>query len=649
MIKKILWFLLFSNIGYSQVVINELDSDTPSTDDKEFIELKTTVPNTSLNGYVLVFFNGANNLSYLTMDLDGIITNSNGIATIGASLLSPVPNRYFPFDSVVQNGPDGVGLYLGNGSDFPTNTPATMTNLIDALIHETNDADATALMTALGETVSYDEGATSALATSQSIQRKTDGTYEAKTPTPGANNDGSGDIYNGILISVNTAHKNENQSFDITFTTQTNVTSDLNFNFTLNNGTFTAADFTGSTAVTIIAGLNTATRTIQLVDDVLDEGDEVLSIKFGTIPSGFVKMNDNIQIRVIDNDFTVAAWGTPLNPTHGIVANAKPAGYYDTLEGLSGAALRQAIQDIIANPSTVRAHNYGDVVDILKIADQNPANSNQVWMMYVESPRAKLDYQTGSSSTGTWNREHIYCQSRGGFTDGTSGTADGINVWMPTNANDILSGHADAHHIRAEDGPENSSRNERNYGSDYNGPVGNQGSWHGDVARAVFYMCVRYNGLEVVNGNPPQNPDGFIGDLATLLTWNVSDPSDDFEMNRNNYIYTWQYNRNPFIDHPDLADHIWGTKTTIPWSATLSNPDFTESKIVLYPNPANEYIMISGLTTDIPIEIYSMTGIKVYQGIYKNNSHLNLNLAAGIYLVKFSEDNKLVTKKLIIK
>ncbi|TGD59557.1 endonuclease [Flavobacterium humi] len=649
MIKKLLLLLLFTHIGYSQVVINELDSDTPSTDDKEFIELKSTVPNTSLDGYVLVFFNGANNQSYLTMDLDGITTNSNGIATIGASLLSPVPNRYLPFDSIIQNGPDAVALYWGNGSDFPTNSSPTMTNLIDALVHETNDADPTALMAALGETVSYDEGATSALATSQSIQRKTDGTYEAKAPTPGANNDGSGDIYNGITISVNTSHKNENQSFDITFTTQTNVTADLNFNFTLANGTFTTADYTGSTSVFIATGSNTATKTIQLVDDAFDEGDEILRIKFAAIPTGFVKMNDNIDIRVIDNDFTTAPWGTPLNPTHGLVANTMPAGYYDSLEGLSGAALKQALQDIIANPSVVRAHNYGDVTDILKVADQNPQNSNQVWMMYVEAPRAKLDYQTGSSNIGTWNREHIYCQSRGGFTDGTSGTADGINVWLPTNADDILSGHADAHHIRAEDGPENSSRNERNYGSDYNGPLGNQGSWHGDVARAVFYMCVRYNGLNVVNGNPAQNPDGFIGDLATLLAWNVSDPSDDFEMHRNNYIYTWQYNRNPFIDHPDLADHIWGTKTTVPWSASLSNPDFEASKIVLYPNPANHYIMISGVSTDVPLDIYSTTGIKVYSGIYKHDSHLDLSLPAGVYMVTFSQDEQSITKKLIIQ
>lgn len=51
-------FLLFSIcFSYGQVVINELDSDTPSIDDKEFVELKSATPNFSLDGYVLVFFN----------------------------------------------------------------------------------------------------------------------------------------------------------------------------------------------------------------------------------------------------------------------------------------------------------------------------------------------------------------------------------------------------------------------------------------------------------------------------------------------------------------------------------------------------------------------------------------------------------------
>lgn len=653
MTKKILqiFLLLATNFMFSQVVINELDSDTPSTDDKEFVELKSTVPNFPLDGYVLVMFNGGSagtsNLSYYAIDLDGLVTDANGIIVLGNQLVSPVPNYLFSINTI-QNGPDAIAIYQANGSDFPMNTPASTTNLIDALVYGNNNTQASALLTALGVTSQINENMNSQ-GTTQSIQRKDDGTYEVKAPTPGRNNDGSGIQFNGITITAPTTHLTEGDSFNITFTTQTNVTSNLTFNFTLNNGSFTNADFTGNTTVLIPAGSNSFTTTIQLVDDTEDEGDEVLRIKFGALPAGYVRMNDFIEIRVIDNDYTASAWGTPLNPTYGVVSSTAPNGYYSSLEGLSGAALKQGIQNIIANPAVVRAHNYGDIVEILKKADQNPLNSNQVWMMYVESPRAKLDYQTGSSNVGTWNREHIYPQSRGGFSNGTSSTPDGINVWLPTNADDINAAHADAHHLRAEDGPENSSRNNRDYGgTDYNGPVGNQGSWKGDVARALFYMAIRYNALDLVNGNPPDTTVGQLGDLASLLVWNHSDPSDDFEMNRNNYIYTWQVNRNPFIDHPNLADYIWGVHAGEPWSATLTTEDVTKLQVVLYPNPAQDYLTVSGVTDRGQIEIYTVAGQQVRTYNFEGTTRLQLGLSSGIYIAKVTVADKTEIKKLII-
>ena len=332
-----------------------------------------------------------------------------------------------------------------------------------------------------------------------------------------------------------------------------------------------------------------------------------------------------------------------------MVSSTAPVGYYDSLEGLSGAALKQALQNIIANPSVVHAQNYGDVFDVLKVADQNPENNNQVWLIYTEQPRSKIDMQTGNSIVGKWNREHIYCQSRGGFTDGTSSTADGINVWLPTNADDILAGHGDSHHIRAVDGQENSSRNNRNYGVDYNGPTGNPGTWKGDVARALFYMGVRYNALSVVNGNPADTIVGQIGDLATLLQWNHTDPADDFEMNRNNYIYTWQVNRNPFIDYPSLADYIYGTNYGQPWFSTLSATTFSDLKVFMYPNPAHNYIKISGLTQSAKVAIYNMTGDKVLSINYSDGTEIPLNLASGIYAVSISTENQSVVKKLVIQ
>ena len=647
-----LWVcLLLPFCFYSQVVINEVDSDTPGLDVLEIIELKSETPYFSLDGYILVLFNGGSgtgNLSYNTINLDGLITDGNGIVLLGNSQVNPSPSRLFP-QNTVQNGPDAIAIYQDVIDTFPIDTPATTTNLIDALIYGNSTTQATALQTALNVFVQTNENA-NGLAASQSIQRKNDGTYEVKAPTPRTNNDGSGIIYNGIEVITSTSLLNEGESLTISFETDTPVAETLNFTLNLNNGTFTTADFTGNLSLTIPMGSSSASTQIQITNDGINDGDEEMSIVVQSLPEGYITLNNSVIVRVLDVNFQESDWGTPLTPTFGNVNSTAPAGYYDSLEGLSGAALKQAVQDIIANPNVVRAHSYGDVVEILNNADQNPANNNQVWLMYVERPQTKIDYQTGASIVGFWNREHIWPQSRGGFSGGTSSFPDGIDIWLPTNANDILTGHSDAHHIRAEDGQENSSRGNRDYGlSDYNGPSVNAGTWKGDVARSLFYMAVRYNGLNLVNGNPADNTSNQMGDLASLLTWNEADPSDDFEMNRNNYIYTWQMNRNPFIDYPQLANYIFGENFGDQWFAPLSLEDNNFSDVKVYPIPAKDEINISGIDNEANVTIFSMEGIQVYQNKINGFTQLNLNLASGMYLMNIETDNQKLTKKIIIK
>ncbi len=646
-------FLFLGMFTYSQVVINEIDADNPGNDVYEFVELKSSTPNFPLDGYVLVFFNDSNSSSYYTFDLDGFVTDINGIIHFGNVAVTPAPVGIIP-NNKIQNGPDVVALYLGNDSDFPyttsTGTLATLTNLIDAVAYSnSNSTTPSNLMSILNLTVSTaDIETTSSI--SKSVQRKNDGTYEVKVPTPGVNNDGTGIVLNYVSVSTSQTSYNEGNNFNVVFTTSQPVTSaNLSINFTLNNGNFNNSDYSGNLFVTIPVGQSSAQTNVILTDDSVDEGDEEMLINVQPLSLGYVLNNNNITVRVYDNDFIVQSYGTPLSPTYGLVTPTIPAGYYDSLEGLSGNALKQAVQDIIANPAVVRAHNYGDIEFILKEADKNPLNSNQVWQMYVESPKPILDYQTGSSNIGVWNREHIFPQSRGGFSGGTSSTADGIGVWLPTNADDILSGHADAHHLRAEDGAENSTRSNRDYGSDYNGPIGSQGSWNGDVSRALFYMAVRYNGLNLVNGNPSDAIVGQIGDLATLLTWNTTDPRDDFEMNRNNYIYTWQMNRNPFIDYPNLADYIFGANFGQQWFSTLSTQNPIENRVAVYPNPASEYLIVSGLEGSSKVEIYTITGQLVKSQDFDNEIQINLDLHVGMYLVKVTNGSQSTTKKIIVK
>lgn len=660
----LLYITIFLTSWFSsaQIVINEIDPDTPSTDQKEFIELHSSSPNFSLNGYVLVFYNATSTspyggtLSYNAIDLDGYVTDINGNFLVGNVLLDPAPGLAM-LDATLQNGPDVIALYLGDATSFPLNTPVTSTGLIDAIAYSNNATNQpTALMTALGLTVCVNENSTSNAA-NHSIQRKIDGTYEVKLPTPGMNNDGSGIPINYMTTTFNAPNYTEGQNLILTFTTTTPVTANTTFTISLNNGNFTTADYTGPTSITLLAGSTSATATLTLIDDVIEEGDEELILFISGLPTSIVSSNNSIVRRVADTDFQVANFGTPLAPTYGQVASTAPAGYYASLEGLSGAALKQALQDIIVN-SSVRLHSYADMWDIIRVADTNPLNSGQIWDMYLEIPMSKLDQQNSSSIVGKWNREHIFPQSRGGFVVAEGDFADGIGFWLSTSAAATVDGVSDAHHIRAENGQENSSRNNKNYGTTnsatvYAGPAGTQGSWRGDVARACFYMAVRFNGLNVLNGDPSENnagnPSGNIGDLATLLSWNISDKSDDYEMNRNNYVQTWQNNRNPFIDYPLLADYIFGANFGQPWFAALSSESFDASEVKVFPNPASEHIFVSGLLRSSKVEIFSVSGAKVFEKIINQDQMIPIDFETGMYFVKISDEDKQIVKKIIVK
>lgn len=639
--------LLIASISFGQaVVINELDCDTPGIDYGEFVELKSATPNFPLDGYVLVFFNGSTSggdSSYFALDLDGAVTDINGLLLIGSDTVTPYP-QVFIGENLIQNGADAVAIYQGNDFDFPIGTLATQTNLVDALVYDTSDADDTVLMGLLGVTEQINEGPGN---NTNSIQRNNDGSYTSTTPTPRQLNDGSGVILNALEIAVSQTQVDEGASFDITFTAQSNVDSDYSFSFIMNNQGFDTSDYTGDTSLTILSGQNQVSTTITLIDDALDEGDEEPLIRFDNLPTPLIPFNNNITIRVVDNDFVVAPFGTPVNPTFGVVSSTQPAGYYDSLDGLSGAALEQALQDIIADPTIVRAQTYTDVIDILKEADQNPENSNQVWMVYTEQGRAKLDFQTNASNIGKWNREHTFPRSLAGYNSiEADDTGDGINIFWTTEADSLRHGNSDAHALRAVDGQENSSRGNQHYGQ-YTGPSGNLGSFKGDVARSVLYMQIRYNGLSIVNGYP--STTGQMGDLATILDWHRNDPPDDFEMNRNNIVYNWQFNRNPFIDQPDLVEYIWGTNVGDTWSQSLSADTFETSSIKLYPNPTTDKLYVSGKEHNYNISVFSSEGRLVLKQQVPNKNYIDLKVASGLYLVKIETDNnKSLVKKILV-
>ena len=238
--------------------------------------------------------------------------------------------------------------------------------------------------------------------------------------------------------------------------------------------------------------------------------------------------------------------GTPFS-----LADA-PNGYYTTAEGITGDALKAALNEIIDDHAVIRySASTFDTADAMEVLDEDPTNSDNVILFYSGRSEPKANFPG-------WNREHLWPNSLG------------IDDEMPA--------FSDLHGLRPADSNVNSSRGNKFYDDSMEadggirnpahpeavGNTSDSDSWEppdsrkGDVARACFYMAVRYEGLD---GEPNleltddlgtiTTAGDMMGRLTTLILWHLLDPPDEIEEARNDGIFElYQGNRNPFIDRP---------------------------------------------------------------------------------------------------
>lgn len=318
-----------------------------------------------------------------------------------------------------------------------------------------------------------------------------------------------------------------------------------------------------------------------------------------------------------------------------------PPGYYDEAEGLSGDQLKQALHQIIDDHDE---YSYDDLRDfILKNTDEDPNNPNNVILLYTGRSQPKSTFGGGADD---WNREHVWARSHGDF--GNSAPCG-----------------TDAHHIRPTDASVNSSRGSLDFDAggqqhpEATGCYFDDDSWEprdevkGDVARMIFYMAVRYEGgsgepdLEVVDAvNTSPQPEH--GKLSTLLAWNFQDSPDSFELNRQEVIFDYQGNRNPFTDHPEYADYIWGSPAAA--------PNEKKQGFIIYPLPPGEHLHIkkhgNALQQDISLQILNSAGQTVENNILQGNSIQTIHVGdfpKGIYMTIFTGEcgEKLMSRKFI--
>lgn len=265
------------------VIINEADSDTPGTDAAEFVELYDGgIGNLSLAGMVLVFYNGANDQSYFALDLDPYTTSASGYFTAGNAGVPGVDATFA--GNLLQNGQDAIALYAGNATDFPNGTPVTTTNLIDALVYDTDDPDDAGLLVLLnaGEPQINENG--NGDGSCNSMQRITNGSggrrntssYQEYPPTPDAAN-----FIPTVSIAVSPSSVLENGVNNLVYTVTRNgdLGCSLSVPLTISGTASSGTDYTAITTTAVIAaGSTSVTISVDPTDDNIVEPNETIII-----------------------------------------------------------------------------------------------------------------------------------------------------------------------------------------------------------------------------------------------------------------------------------------------------------------------------------------------------------------------------------
>ena len=295
-----------------------------------------------------------------------------------------------------------------------------------------------------------------------------------------------------------------------------------------------------------------------------------------------------------------------------------PTGYYDGTTGLSGAALKTKLSQIITNghqtksydnlyngyPSTDSDNYYEKDGSVLDIYSENPKGTDP----YV--------YQHGSKQCGNYkvegdcyNREHIFPQ---GYFNSASPMVSDIHHVVPTDGkvngyrSSFPFGKVGSANFVSENGSKRGTSASPNYSGTVFEPID---EFKGDVARMILYFATRYESkLSSFKDNDILTNSAFPGveawELAVLKEWHTNDPVSQREIDRNNAAYTYQGNRNPFIDQPEYVALIWGTTTpdteapSTPTNLTVTGS--TSSSISLSWTASTDNIMVA--TYDIYLD-----------------------------------------------
>ena len=265
---------------------------------------------------------------------------------------------------------------------------------------------------------------------------------------------------------------------------------------------------------------------------------------------------------------------------------------FNAAQGMNGALRTKLTSEIVpAQFPTYSGSGTNTISDLFQDSEQDPTNGNNMIYFYTRDSVAK----TAGTVNGTviWNREHVWPKSLSN------------NNWKANTNGATTNAGTDLLHLRPTYQSTNSSRGNTKYGQtgsnhevkDYNGMIwgytGNDcfepiDANKGDVARIIMYVWTAYQDF---SGYNPISITDVFDSYDTLLTWHTQDKPDVLEGHRNDIAEaSLQKNRNPFVDHPELAWKIFGDQVS---SSVKSACQSTYPSTGYDPGPDDEVLATS--------------------------------------------------------
>ncbi len=169
----------------------------------------------------------------------------------------------------------------------------------------------------------------------------------------------------------------------------------------------------------------------------------------------------------------------------------------------------------------------------------------------------------------------------------------------------------------------------------------------GNAARSIFYMATAYNSQGGNNWQIPANQS-----QESLKTWHYNDLPDNYEIARNEFIFSKQANRNPYVDSINFVCHVnFANMSYVTCDAGIEEKLAANFSVFPVPTSDKLFAQVNGL------EIVEYTITDMQGRVIKSSSNVQVpvleiettEFKAGMYILQVGTTFGQVQREFIIE